>query len=159
MDNVSLILAMLTTGLCLSTGMSGAAKSDLKTWDQWQNALKPKGQTGSEITLSVAGETDYFIVIPDTPTTQEKKAAEDLAHWLQEMTGATFPVILDSEVKVSEKIISIGRTNQFLKANITGSERDMGDEGYGIALEDHQNFYGKTQLILTQAKHTRLQYG
>lgn len=77
MDNVSWIMTMLTTGLYLSVGVAGAAESDLKMWDQWYNSLKPKGQTGPEITLSVASKTDYFIVIPDTPTTQEKKAGRE----------------------------------------------------------------------------------
>ena len=128
MGNVSWIMT-IATGIYLSAGLAGAAESDLTKWDQWRNSLKPEGQVSTEVTLSVAGATDYSIVIPDVATTQEKKAAADLAHWLQEMTGAEFPVVLDSQVKASEKIISIGRTRQFLEANLAESKTDLKDEG------------------------------
>jgi len=174
MDNVSWIMKLIATGIYLSAGIAGAAESDLKMRDQWHNSLKPKGQSGRELTLSMAGKTDYFIVIPDAATTQEKKAAEDLAHWLQEMTGAEFPVVLDSQDKVLEKVISIGRTRRFLKANLAESKTDLKDEGYGVALADDQLFLwgGRTRGTINAvyalleedlgcrwytAEHTRIQ--
>ena len=62
------------------------------SWTEWQNALKPKGNPGELVTLAVDGKTDYVIVTPDNATTQERKAALELAHWLKQITGATFPI-------------------------------------------------------------------
>ena len=150
MNNISLILTMLTTGIYISTGLAGTAEFDIKTWNQWYNSLKPKGESGQEITLSVKSETDYSIIIPDAATTQEKKAAEDLAHWLREMTDTQFPVVPDSQVKANGKFISIGQTSQFLKANIDHSKIDLKDEGYGIAVNNHRLFLwgGRTRGII-----------
>jgi len=70
----------------------GSAKEDSKPWTEWRNALKPKGTSGEPITLAVDGKTGYVIVTPDNPTTQDRKAALELAHWLQQITGASFPI-------------------------------------------------------------------
>ena len=45
----------------------------------WSNALKPAGKHGAPITLTVDGRTDYVIIMPDNPTTQERKATRELA--------------------------------------------------------------------------------
>lgn len=135
-------LAMMVSNLARNP------QSDATIWKEWHNALKPKGKPAPELTLSVAGETDYLIIIPETGTTSEKKAAEDLAHWLQTMTGATFPVVTDAYAKASqkgtesavEKAISIGCTEQLQQVQATTAEKDFADEGYGIAVEGSSLF-------------------
>ena len=59
----------------------------------WENALAPHGRRGPTLTLAVAGKTAYTILLPERPTGPEQRAAEDLARWLQEMTGSTSPVV------------------------------------------------------------------
>jgi len=129
--------------------LASNTQTDSTTWKQWHNALKPKGQPAGKITLSVAGETDYVIVIPEKTTTQENKAAEDLAHWLQEMTGANFPIVTEAK-GVVEKTICIGHTEQFRRARLheippippfsKGGRGDLEDEGYGIAVKGQSLF-------------------
>ena len=70
----------------------GCAQRASDTWTGWSNALKPKGNPGEPVTLAVDGKTDYVIVTPDSPTTQERKAAMELAYWLEQITGASFPI-------------------------------------------------------------------
>lgn len=41
--------------------------------------------------LADAGTTTYTIILPRSPSGPEQQAAEDLAEWPGEMTGATFP--------------------------------------------------------------------
>ncbi|MGB9619056.1 MAG: DUF4838 domain-containing protein, partial [Armatimonadota bacterium] len=101
------------------------------------NALKPRGKPGAELTLAAGGKTGYTIVIPDSPTTQDRKAAEDLARWLREITGAEFSIISESAADPDGKFISIGRTNLLESYMLHGrvlprSLCDLGSEGYAI---------------------------
>ena len=92
---------------------------------RWTNALQPKGIASPPITLAENGKTDYVIVVPAKPTTQEEKAAADLAQWLGTMTGAEFAVGNDSAT-ATDREICVGNTSR------GGSSADLGDEGYSI---------------------------
>jgi len=141
----TLNLPLGTLAIMVST-LAKSSQAGSTMWEQWHNALEPKGQPATSLTLSVEGETDYVILTPENTTTPEKKAAEDLAHWLQKMTGGMFPIVTDAQAKVSqkaatfEKTISIGRTEQFQQAQLTAAEEDLADEGYGIAVEGQSLF-------------------
>ena len=98
---LAVLLAFLTAALTfgdaparrvVSKDSGGSDEPSARNWGQWQNSLKPKGELASGIALAVGGETEYVIVIPESPTTQEQKAAEELQQWLGEMTGAEFAV-------------------------------------------------------------------
>jgi hypothetical protein len=101
---------------------------------EWSNTLKPTGKPAASLKLAAGGQTDYVIVIPNAPTPQDRKAAEDLALWLGEMTGATFPIVADSEA-ARETEISIGQTNRLDQANVPEAGADLGDDGYAIGVE------------------------
>ncbi|MCL5103186.1 MAG: DUF4838 domain-containing protein [Armatimonadetes bacterium] len=117
---------------------------------QWVNSLKPKGKTGAELTLARAGKALYCIVTAAQPTTQETKAADDLAMWLNEMTGAKFKVVPEGDGAVSGKVISVGNTKALAQANLPESTLPLQNEGYAIA-EKNSNLYllgGKTRGII-----------
>ena len=128
---IGLIAVMVT--------MTASARGAEHRWGQWQNSLKPKGEPAAEIVLAVGGETDYVIVIPASPTTQEQKAAEELQQWLGEMTGAEFPVVSDAQPP-REKEISVGRTTRVSQAGLPIAKEDLGDEGYAIAVKGDRLF-------------------
>ena len=108
-------------------------------WSQWQNSLKPLGLPAHEIALAVGGQTDYAIVIRASATTQEQKAAEELSHWLAEMTGTEFPVVSDAAAP-QNKEISVGRTNRLAAAHLAVAKQDLGDEGYALAAKGDRLF-------------------
>ncbi len=110
-----------------------------KIWGQWQNSLKPKGEPAGEIALAVGGETDYVIVIPAQPTTQEQKAAEELQKWIGQMTGADYEIVSDAVAAIPTEI-SVGRTNRLATANLAVAKQDLGNEGYAIALKGKRLF-------------------
>lgn len=122
------ILASLAVG-----GFASNAES------AWVNSLKPQGPAGPVLTLASNGATKYVVVISKAATTQEKKAAEDLAQWLHEMTGATFPIVSDASDPVPTEI-SVGQTNRLDRVKLTGVGNDLGDEGYAIAAQDQRLF-------------------
>jgi len=99
----------------------------------WRNSLKPKGKAAASLTLSTDGKTDYVIVIPSRPTPQDRRAAEELALWLGEMTGAEFPIVTDSETP-RETEISVGKTNRLAEADVPQANADLAAEGYAIGV-------------------------
>ncbi len=126
---IQLQFAALVALLCwVTAAWSAEAHPD------WDNALKPHGEPGPELTLAQAGRTEYTILLPAAPTPRDEKAADELAAFLQQMTTATFPV--EHEGKGSyEHVISIGKTQRLRDAQLPMAKMDLGNEGIGIAVE------------------------
>ena len=102
----------------------------------WENALKPGGQAGPELTLASGNKSHYTILIPGKPTSQEEKAASDLAQWLKEMAAADFSIVREGDnSKTTGRVISIGMTELFKSADLAEAKLDLGDEGYAIAVK------------------------
>jgi len=55
--------------------------------------LLPLVVIGAELHLSLAGKTEYRIVLPTTPKGTDRYAAETLAVYLKQSTGATFEIV------------------------------------------------------------------
>lgn len=106
----------------------------------WKNALTPKGVPGTEITLARSGKALYGILIPAAPSTQEQKAAADLAQWLAEITGARFAVSRESDAAMKGKVISIGNTALLARCSPETAKADLGDEGHAIDEKDGNLF-------------------
>lgn len=53
----------------------------------------PTGSDGEPLALAVDGSTDYHIVLPAEPTPIDTYAAETLAGYLEQITGAAFPIV------------------------------------------------------------------
>jgi hypothetical protein len=141
MDVVRLaLLILVSAGICAGAG--AGAHPD------WKNSLKPKGKLGPELTLASDGKAHYTILLSAKPTSQEEKAASDLAIWLKELSGADFPIVSEGEGhKPVGKEISIGRTDLLAKAKLPDASADLGNEGYAIAVKDRTLFLfgGKTR--------------
>jgi len=74
--------------------------------------------------------------VPQEPTTQEQKAAADLAQWLGEMTGGKFRIRSETmSWSPQATVISVGRTEMLAAAEIPAADENLGDEGYGIAVK------------------------
>ena len=108
---------------------------------RWQNSLQPKGNAGTELTLANNGKTGYRILLPSRPTTQDQKAAEELQHWLEEMTGAQLKITREGWLpKFGPRYISIGRTRSLKRAKMSLASQQLEDEGYGIAVKGKKLF-------------------
>ncbi len=134
MDFIRLtILMLMAASICLGADPH----------PNWQNSLRPDGKPGPELTLASRGQTDYMILLPASPTSQDEKAAEDLALWLKYMTGADFEIVIEGDAyRPTGREISIGRTDLLSKANLPDADADLGNEGYAIAVK------GKTLYLL-----------
>jgi len=143
------ILLLVSAAAVLFAASSNAIGVDFNS--KWKSGLKPKGGATPTITLATNGTTQYRIVIASSPTTMDMKAAEDLAMWLKEITGATFPVVSEkTSTTATGKEISIGRTLLYATSGIPKPGIDLGRDGYSIAVKGNSLFItgGKTRGII-----------
>jgi hypothetical protein len=129
----------VTAMLVALPGLMLIASAEAAQWKAWRNALAPKGTATQELVLAEDGKTDYAIVVPASASSQEAKAAEDLALWLKEMTGATFPIVEDTTPARAHEI-SIGRTNRAKQAGVIDGSGDLAEEGYAVAVRGPKLF-------------------
>ena len=116
--------------------------------EKWTNSLKPRGTPGPErqhtdrqLTLASGGESFYTILLSADPTGQDKKAAEDLAKYLEQMTDAEFPIVHEGEADTRpDKVISIGRTEALRAAGTPEASANLSKDGYAIAVRDEDLF-------------------
>ena len=130
---------MISQAACNVEGGEVTKQTETTKVGQWRNSLKPKGEAAHELTLAVDGKTDYVIVVPAKPTTQEQKAADELVQWLKEITGAAFPIVPDTSPAQAREI-SVGRTSRLTIVDIPAAKQDMGEEGYAIAVQGERLF-------------------
>ncbi len=112
--------------------------------------MTPPGKPGRPITLAKEGRTETYIVYGAKPTTQEVKAAQDLAYWLQEITGASFEIIQEDPVDKGgyvapgadsgaeapdrpKRFVSVGQTRLASRAKVGLGELAHQQEAYRIA--------------------------
>lgn len=143
------ILVLVSTAAALWAVGGQAIGVDFNA--KWRSGLKPTGQTSSTMTLATNGSTEYRIVTPSSPTTMDTKAAEDLAMWLKEITGATFPVVKEGASFTSTgREISIGNTMLYALSGSANPGVDLGRDGYSIAVKGNALFItgGKKRGII-----------
>ena len=87
------LIRLITAAVFAVTTQCPVAANDSATHG---DALEPHGES-VPVLLAVDGAASAAILVPGEPSTQEAKAAEELARWLKEMTGATFEVRRETE--------------------------------------------------------------
>jgi hypothetical protein len=86
---------------------------------QWHNSLKPAGKPAADLEVVREGKALYSIQSPTSATPQEKSAAGELQHWIQQMTGAKLAIATQP-------------TGNLIKIQ---TDKGLGEEGYRIAVE------------------------
>ena len=95
------------------------------------NVLKPKGEPAATLAIVRDGKPVYTIALPAQPTPPEKKAAEDLQHWVKEITGATLLVgYSQQEIRIAtDKSLA----DEAYRISVTGDDLDLsGARGRGV---------------------------
>lgn len=93
----------------------------------------------TSIVLAENGVTEYSAVIPAAATEAERYAAETLASYFLQATGATLPVKTDAGMSFDKnaKIISVGRTAILEGSGLTLSESELTCDGFRIERYDN----------------------
>lgn len=86
---------------------------------EWQNALKPVGESAGDIVLVKDGKPQRVIRIAAAATTMEINAADELRHWIEQITSAR------AEIVTAVSGPSIRLT----------TDESLGEEGYRVAVE------------------------
>ncbi len=91
--------------------------------------------------LVAEGVSEYFILLADDAAVKEADAAEELQSVLKSATGATLPIVYESNAKLNNKtsVISIGDTN-FAESRGVKTDGNLGRSGYVIKNIDNQLF-------------------
>ena len=93
--------------------------------------LTSTGCRGKAIQLSNNGNTTYKIVIADEPAIQVQAAADELAEFLQQVTGAVFPIVRASDVRGEHQIL-VGPSDALAKLKLRIDWPSLGPEGFVI---------------------------
>lgn len=72
----------------------------------------------NDLEIIRGGKSDYVIVLPQSPTMIEQRAAKELNEYLYKMTGVVLPVVEDNTVPADYEI-SIGNTNRTIPLAIS----------------------------------------
>jgi len=116
-------------------------------WTEWRNALAPRGGQ-VVLDLSADGQTDYTIGTAAKPTAIARRAAEELRHWLRQVTGAEFAIQADSGPPQPREI-SVGQTNRLAAvaaeavaaAGLDAIDR-LPAEGYAVIVANTDEAFG-----------------
>ena len=96
------------------------------------NATKSDMGTESGVLLIADdGVTEYRIVIPESASPSERRGAEELQRFLEQMSGARLPISTD-EGRIGEKEIILGDNAHLRAIDIWIDFEDLGDEGFVI---------------------------
>ncbi|NLC58856.1 MAG: DUF4838 domain-containing protein [Armatimonadetes bacterium] len=83
------------------------------------------------LTLVSRGKSSYRIVVPETATESEQRAASELQHFIREVTGAELPIVSDRE-RLAPRTILLGRNRHTARLRRPIDFARLGQEGFTI---------------------------
>lgn len=94
------------------------------------------GTVQQPVTLQLAsgGKSDYAIVIPQNASPSQRRAAEELQRFLQQITDARLPIVTDEPASLSQvrKAIALGDNRLLRESGVQVDWKALGDEGFTI---------------------------
>ena len=117
--------------------------------DEEEVATKPQDETGihqGEVsvdesrTLFSGGTSNYQIVLPDKPTTQEASAASELEHFFRMSTSYSLPIVNESSFKGTQ-YFSVGQTELLDESGIDYDEDELGVSGFKTVTDDSNVYF------------------
>jgi hypothetical protein len=77
------------------------------------------------------GKSDYVVVIPNKATFNERKAWEELAHFIKQISGARLPVVTDAAPAADKEII-LGHNARLQEMGVRANFKKLTDDGFTI---------------------------
>lgn len=103
-------------------------------------------EAGADLLLVQDGRSEYRIVLPAQPSVTEKKAAEELQSFIRQISGATLPLVADTQPAVKKEIV-IGAGPRLAAAGVTVDWKRLGSDGYALkTVGDKVFIVGSKQL-------------
>ena len=132
----TLVLSLSYAAGCTTEGTSSSAPS---SEDAETSVEKTWEKSGYQLVNN--GNSEYVVVLPASPTSNEYTAAEELKYFLKEATGAELSVVKESDYAISDKsaVICIGETNYADKKGVK-TDGTLDRSGYIMKTIDNQLF-------------------
>jgi hypothetical protein len=112
----------------------------------WRNSLHPRGKPGRELELVTNGQPKYAIALTEKPTPQETFAADNLRHWVKEITGGEMSFVttkpagpfvrIATDKKFADEEYRIGVDEWFNLELTGGTGRGVVNAVYALLEED-----------------------
>ncbi|MBC7240531.1 MAG: hypothetical protein H5T71_10575, partial [Chloroflexi bacterium] len=87
---------------------------------------------GQELVIAEGGQSSYHIVIPEKASEPVRHAADELAKFMREMTGANLSIRTDAFQPVADHEILLGNNRRLQELGIQIDWQKLGKEGYTI---------------------------
>jgi len=101
------------------------------TSSAWGSAWAREAKMGKQITLVREGQSDYRIVLPNRSSAAQRHAAEELASFLEQMSGARLPMVSEREWQ-GEPAVFVGLAGSARRAAPRASRGGLGSDGLVI---------------------------
>ncbi len=105
------------------------------------NGARLDAEPAGRLTLAVDGNTSYQIVISGQADVSTKAVADDMAAILEQITGAVFPVVADTEPPLPNEIV-VGHDNRRL------NDLDLADLTEAFSLDEYEIRTLGTRLVI-----------
>lgn len=128
---ISLVLCVLLGATC-SVGCKSKPTVPIPNTPSVDEYEKPIGNT--ELLLANGGQTAYKIVIPENATQAVRFAANELADFFEQATGAAIETVTDAGKTFDENdaVLSIGDTAVKAGSGVTATVAELTTDGYKI---------------------------
>lgn len=80
--------------------------------------------------LVLDGISEYKVAIPDSPSATVSYAASELSTYLNEATGATLPIVSESDIVAGDLYISLGKNSLSDALSLDVASLSLGTSGY-----------------------------
>ncbi len=133
------LTALMATSIFVGCGKGGSN-------DDSSDKVLPQGVTETDQNLIKNFQSDYTILLPETPSKVEKIAGDELQSFLYQAAGYQMPIALDGDAISTTKVISIGKTSvqqaengdkDYLHINRGGYNLDSTDNGDILLVGTH----------------------
>jgi hypothetical protein len=118
-------------------------------WSMWAISLAGTGSAdaagAAELVLADGGQSAYRIVVADDASPSTRHGAEELQHFLQQISGAKVPIVSDREPLAAQELI-LGDNAHLRHLGVAVNFDELGAEGYVLrTVGPHLVIAGGTQ--------------
>lgn len=139
-----IINSLLAVVLCFAFALSIVGCNDKpdtppdtgKTPGDYEDGTHDYDMENTDMFIMKNGATAYKILLPETPDSLELFAASELSELFYEATGTKLEQVSDSEMKDTEKYLSVGDTKLKAKSGVEYDYETLGIGGFKIVTKD-----------------------
>ena len=111
----------------------------------------PVNPASKPLTLVKQGKSTYSICVSEAASPSERRGAEELQNFVEEMSGARLPIVTDAE-KPEGDLVLVGNSNLIQKLGLGFPFEQLGSEGFVLRTEGNN-------LVIVGGRQRGTMYG